>query len=104
MSSTDFGKPDVIVVGAGNAACCAALAARESGASVIILEAAPVEESGGNSRYTGGLMRVVYNGVEDLAQIIPDLTEDEKKSQDYGYYPAEHYYEDLGRYSKYGGD
>ena len=66
MSTTDFGKPDVIVVGAGNAACCAALAARENGASVIMLEAAPVEDSGGNSRYTGGLMRVVYNGVEDL--------------------------------------
>ena len=69
MSNTEFGKPDVIVVGAGNAACCAALAAREAGASVIILEAAPLDDSGGNSRYTGGLMRVVYNGVDDLAQI-----------------------------------
>ncbi|HKA39808.1 MAG TPA: FAD-dependent tricarballylate dehydrogenase TcuA [Burkholderiales bacterium] len=101
MSSTDFGKPDVIVVGAGNAACCAALAARENGASVIILEAAPIEESGGNSRYTGGLMRVVYNGVEDLAQIIPDLTEDEKKTHDYGSYTAEHYYDDMGRITQY---
>ena len=74
MSTTDFGKPDVIVVGAGNAACCAAFAAREAGASVILLEAAPIDDCGGNSRYTGGLMRVVYNGVDDLAQIIPDLT------------------------------
>jgi tricarballylate dehydrogenase len=101
MSTTDFGNPDVIVVGAGNAACCAALAARENGANVIILEAAPTEDSGGNSRYTGGLMRVVYNGVDDLAQIIPDLTEDEKKTHDYGSYTAEHYYDDMGRITQY---
>src|SRR5688572_6859625 len=101
MSNTDFGTPDVIVVGAGNAACCAALAARENGASVIMLEAAPVEDSGGNSRYTGGLMRVVYNGVDDLAQIIPDLTEDEKKTHDFGSYTAEHYYDDMGRITQY---
>ena len=101
MSNTDFGKPDVIVVGAGNAACCAALAAREGGASVIILEAAPLDDCGGNSRYTGGLMRVVYNGVDDLAQIIPDLTEEEKKTHDYGSYTAEHYYDDMGRITQY---
>jgi len=101
MSTADFGNPDVIVVGAGNAACCAALAARENGASVIMLEAAPIEDSGGNSRYTGGLMRVVYNGVEDLAQIIPDLTEEEKKPHDYGSYTAEHYYDDMGRITQY---
>jgi tricarballylate dehydrogenase len=101
MSNTDFGNPDVIVVGAGNAACCAALAAREAGASVIILEAAPLDDCGGNSRYTGGLMRIVYNGVEDLAQVIPDLTEEEKKTHDYGSYTAEHYYDDMGRITQY---
>ncbi len=101
MSNTDFGKPDVIVVGAGNAACCAALAAREGGASVIILEAAPLDDCGGNSRYTGGLMRIVYNGVDDLAQVIPDLTEEEKKTHDYGSYTAEHYYDDMGRITQY---
>ena len=101
MSNSQFGNPDVIVVGAGNAACCAALAAREAGASVIILEAAPLDDCGGNSRYTGGLMRVVYNGVDDLAQIIPDLTEEEKKTHDYGSYTAEHYYDDMGRITQY---
>ena len=101
MSTTEFGSPDVIVVGAGNAACCAALAAREGGASVIMLEAAPIEDSGGNSRYTGGLMRVVYNGAEDLAHIIPDLTEEEKKTHDFGSYTAEHYYDDMGRITQY---
>ena len=59
-------RPDVIVVGGGNAAFCAALAAQEQGASVVMLEAAPEEEAGGNSRFTAGSMRVVYNGVEDI--------------------------------------
>ena len=45
---------DVIVVGAGNAAFCAALAAQEKGAKVLMLEAAPEDESGGNSRFTAG--------------------------------------------------
>jgi tricarballylate dehydrogenase len=104
MSTTDFGKPDVIVVGAGNAAACAALAVRENGASVIMLEAAPIEDCGGNSRYTGGLMRVVYNGVDDLAQLIPDLTEEEKKTHDFGSYTAEAYYDDMGRITQYSTD
>ncbi len=104
MSSTDFGNPDVIVVGAGNAACCAALAAKENGASVIVLEAAPMDDAGGNSRYTGGLMRVVYNNVEDIAQLIPDLTEEEKKTHDYGQYTADDYFDDMGRITQYMSD
>ena len=52
---------DVIVVGAGNAAFCAALAAQEQGAKVVMLEAASENESGGNSRFTAGSIRVVYN-------------------------------------------
>jgi len=101
MSETNFGKPDVIVVGAGNAAACAALAARENGASVIMLEAAPLDDCGGNSRYTAGLMRFAFNGVDDLAQVIPDLTEDEKKTHDFGTYTAEQYYDDMGRITQY---
>jgi tricarballylate dehydrogenase len=104
MPTTDFGNPDVIVVGAGNAACCAALAAREKGADVIILEAAPYDDAGGNSRYTGGLMRVVYNNVEDVAQLIPDLTEEEKKTHDYGSYTADQYFDDMGRITQYMSD
>ena len=102
--STDFGNPDVIVVGAGNAACCAALAARENGAQVVVLESAPVENSGGNSRYTGGLMRVVYNNVDDVAQLIPDLTEEEKRLHDFGSYTAEQYFDDMGRITQYMSD
>ena len=65
---------DVIVVGAGNAAFCAALSAAEAGRKVLVLERAPEEESGGNSRFTAGLMRVAYRGVEDLKKAIPDLS------------------------------
>src|SRR5579871_1127288 len=78
----DF-QVDVLVVGAGNAAACAALAARETGASVAMLEAAPEEERGGNSTYTAGAMRLVFHGVDDLAQLY-DLTEDEKRDVDFG--------------------
>ena len=101
MNTSIFGNPDVIVVGAGNAAACAALAARENGANVIMLEAAPLEDCGGNSRYTAGLMRVVYNGVDDLAQLIPDLTEEEKKTHDFGAYTADNYFDDMGRITQY---
>ena len=68
------GEYDVVVVGAGNAGMCAALAARESGARVLVLEAAPFDERGGNSRYTAGALRFVYNGVEDLLKLC-DLSE-----------------------------
>ena len=75
---------DVIVVGAGNAAFCAALAAQEQGAKVVMLEAAPEEESGGNSRFTAGSIRVVYNGVDDLRTLVPDLTPAEIENTDFG--------------------
>jgi len=99
--TTPFGQPDVIVIGAGNAAACAALAARESGASVIMLEAAPEDDAGGNSRYTAGVMRVVFNGPDDLGQMIPDLTDDEKKTHDFGTYTVDQYFDDMGRITQY---
>jgi tricarballylate dehydrogenase len=92
---------DVVVVGAGNAALCAALAARESGASVIVLEAAPEEMSGGNTRFTAGAMRVVYGGVDDLNELMPDITEAEKQRTDFGSYTADAFYEDMGRVTQY---
>ena len=99
--TAEFGNPDVIVIGAGNAAASAALAARENGASVIMLESAPIEECGGNSRYTGGLMRFVFNNVDELAEVITDLTPEEKKLHDYGTYTADQYFDDMGRITQY---
>ena len=92
---------DVIVIGAGNAALCAALAAREKGASVIVLEAAPENESGGNSRYTAGLFRIPYANIEELEQIIPDLSEEEKTNVDFGSYTRDQFFDDMARVTQY---
>jgi tricarballylate dehydrogenase len=92
---------DVIVIGGGNAALCAALSAREAGVSVLVIEAAPEAERGGNSRFTAGAMRVAYNGVDDLARLIPDLTEEDKTNTDFGSYPEDQFYDDLCRVTQY---
>jgi tricarballylate dehydrogenase len=92
---------DVVVVGAGNAAFCAALAAAEQGISVLVLERAPEEEAGGNSRFTAGAFRCVYDGVEDLRALMPDLTDEEVANSDFGTYPAEKFFDDMGRITEY---
>src|SRR5712664_3210746 len=91
---------DVVVVGAGNAGMCAALAAREQGARVLVLESAPFDERGGNSRYTAGALRFVYNGVDDLLKLC-DLSEQEIATSDFGTYTTDKYYDDLGRLTDY---
>ena len=45
-------RPDVVVIGGGNAGLCAAITAAKSGAKVTILEGAPKAMRGGNSRHT----------------------------------------------------
>src|SRR6202140_3481681 len=95
---------DVIVVGAGNAAFCAALAAQEEGASVLMLEAAPEQESGGNSRFTAGSIRVVYNGVEDIKTLVPDLTEAEIATTDLGNYTQEQFFDGMARVKQHRAD
>ena len=77
---------DVAVVGAGNAAHCAALAAQETGAHVVIFERAPEAENGGNSRFTAGAIRFAYRGVDDLREIMPDLSQEEIDRTDFGTY------------------
>jgi tricarballylate dehydrogenase len=92
---------DVIVVGAGNAAFCAALAAAEQGVSVLMLERAPEAEAGGNSRFTAGAFRCVYNGVDDLRALMPDLTDEEVATSDFGTYTEEKFFDDMGRVTEY---
>jgi len=95
---------DVVVVGAGNAALCAALSARENGASVLVLECAPEDLSGGNSRFTAGAIRFAYNGVEDIQEIVTDLTEEEVATTDFGTYTEDQFFDDMARVTQYRSD
>ncbi|HSN40583.1 MAG TPA: FAD-dependent tricarballylate dehydrogenase TcuA [Burkholderiales bacterium] len=91
---------DVIVVGKGNAALCAALSARERGAKVAMLEAASEEESGGNSRFAGGVMRFAYASVDDLRRVT-DLTDEEVATSDFGTNTREEFLDTLYRLTSY---
>lgn len=95
---------EVVIVGAGNAALCAAISAAEHGARVTVLERAPREARGGNSAFTGGCFRTVYDGLEDIARLVPDLSNEERELSDFGSYDAETYFLDLCRLSGYRAD
>jgi len=94
---------DVAVLGAGNAAFCSALAAQENGASVVMIEAAPLEEAGGNSRYTAGAIRFAHDGLQDLTTVL-DLNQDEIDNADFGVYTSDQFYDDLFRLTQYRAD
>ncbi len=74
-------RPDVLVVGGGNAGLCAALSARERGAAVLVLESAPRPYRGGNSRHTRNL-RCMHDAPLETLEAA---------------YPEAEYYEDLLR-------
>ena len=101
MSETLPSSAEVVIVGGGNAALCAALAAAEHGVSVVVLERAQENEAGGNSRFTAGAFRCVYNGVDDLRALMPDLTDDEAANSDFGAYTEEKFFDDMGRVTEY---
>jgi tricarballylate dehydrogenase len=67
----------------------------------LVLERAPEEESGGNTRFTAGAFRCVYDNVEDLKTLMPDLTEEEIANTDFGSYTEEKFYDDMGRVTEY---
>jgi len=92
---------DVIVVGGGNAALCAALSASEAKKKILVLERAPEDESGGNSRFTAGLFRVAYDGVDDLKKAMPDLSAEEIARTDFGAYTADQFLDDMARVTEY---
>ena len=91
---------DVIVVGKGNAALCSALSAHENGAKVLVLEAATKDESGGNSRFAGGVMRFAYESVDDLKRVT-ELTDEEIANSDFGTNTREEFFDDLYRLTSY---
>src|SRR6195952_135040 len=94
-------RPDVLVVGAGNAALSAAISAHENGARVLMLEAAPFEERGGNSHFTGGAFRFAYRGVEDLTAVLPSLASEDLSNVDFGTYTEEQFFDDMFELTDY---
>src|SRR5713101_3145094 len=96
--------PDVLVVGAGNAALCAAISAHENGARVKMLEAAPFEERGGNSHFTGGAFRFAFAGVDDLVAVLPSLAQENLENVDFGTYTQEQFFDDLFALTQYRAD
>ena len=99
MGST---QASVVVVGCGNAALCAALAAEENGARrVTVLERAPQAESGGNSRFTAGAIRFAYSGLDDLLELMPDLSANDIATTDFGTYTEAQYFDDMYEVTHY---
>jgi tricarballylate dehydrogenase len=88
---------DVIVVGAGNAALSAAIAAKEVCQSVLVVEKAPEYFRGGNTYFTGGIIRFAFNGIEDIKALIPDMSPTEEQSVEVGSYTQDQFYDDMMR-------
>jgi tricarballylate dehydrogenase len=88
---------DVIVVGAGNAALSAAVSARVSGASrVLVLEKAPEDRRGGNTHFSGGLLRYTFEDKEQAIALIPDVEKNYPEYRDgIDPYPAKAFREDI---------
>lgn len=99
-----MGVRNILIVGAGNAALCAAISAAENGARVTVLERAPETARGGNSAFTGGAFRTVYEGADDIQRLVPDLTPEERGASDFGTYDAVKFYLDLCELSGYRAD
>ena len=95
MNSLNGERFDVIVIGAGNAAFAAALAARRRGCTVLVLEKAPKAERGGNTRFTGGIFRCIYPGLDELIPIVGK--NDDPASVEVEPYPREAFLNDLAR-------
>jgi tricarballylate dehydrogenase len=67
---------DVIVVGAGNAALAAAVSAKENGAErVVVVEKAPREMRGGNTHWSGGVLRFAFDDPREIGELLPDVEE-----------------------------
>jgi tricarballylate dehydrogenase len=99
-----LGRYGVVVVGGGNAGMSAALAAREQGCRVLLLERAPYPERGGNTAFTGGLMRFAYDSAKVIRELVPDLSDQQAAATDFGAYREEDFFDDMARVTEYRAD
>ena len=68
---------DVIVVGAGNAALASAVSAKENGAArVLVLEKAPREMRGGNTHWSGGVLRFAFDDPREIGPLLPGVDDE----------------------------
>jgi len=89
---------DVIVIGAGNAALAASVSAREAGAGrVVVLEKATRQMRGGNTYFSGGLLRFAFSDVEELLEIVPEARDVPGFVDGVEPYPKEAFLADLMR-------
>jgi tricarballylate dehydrogenase len=89
---------DVIIAGAGNAALSASVSARLAGADrVLVLEKAPEERRGGNTYYSGGLLRIAFDHTEDLLRLVPKARDLPGFVEGIEPYPMEAFWSDLRR-------
>ena len=84
---------DVVVVGCGIAGLSAAISAQQHGAKVALLERAPIEERGGNTRYTESFWRMksedevaddfeTHFGKNAGGYLDPEITKDAVRNYD----------------------
>ncbi|MGH7935144.1 MAG: FAD-dependent tricarballylate dehydrogenase TcuA [Candidatus Binataceae bacterium] len=89
---------DVIVVGAGNAALAASVSARNAGAErVLVLEKAPEDMRGGNTHYSGGLLRIAFERVDDILRLVPKASDLPGFVEGVEPYPRDAFWSDLRR-------
>jgi tricarballylate dehydrogenase len=90
---------DVIVVGAGNAALAAAVSAKENGAErVVVIEKAPREMRGGNTHWSGGVLRFAFEDPRQIGELLPNIENEIENFYDgISPYPQEDFHGDLMR-------
>ena len=71
---------------------------------VLASERAPEHERGGDTAFTAGAMRVVYESVDHLRELVRDLSDAELATTDFGVYPASAFYDDMARATQYRAD
>ena len=71
---------------------------------MLVLERAPLEERGGNTTFTAGAMRFAYEGLDEIRDLVPDLSEDELAITDFGTYPEDAFFDDIARLTEHRAD